>query len=103
MCLIDFGLPVDRDDASEIVNGHDPPLKKPQNLPINGRLKRKLKGQELETKHNGRKNFEFCGFRDPVLFVGHLSKNSVLIIDKPWMQVVKSFDTAPVHRHIFGT
>ncbi|PSR99921.1 U3 small nucleolar RNA-associated protein [Actinidia chinensis var. chinensis] len=103
MCLIDFGLPVDRDDDSELVNGHDPLLKKPQNLPINGRLKRKLKGQELETKHNGRKNFEFCGFRDPVLFVGHLSKNSVLIIDKPWMQVVKSFDTAPVHRHIFGT
>ncbi|GFY85961.1 transducin family protein [Actinidia rufa] len=103
MCLIDFGLPVDRDDDGDLVNGHDPPLKKSQNSPINGRLKRKLKGQELETKHNSKKNFEFCGFRDPVLFVGHLSKNSVLIIDKPWMQIVKSFDTAPVHRHIFGT
>ncbi|KAA8537865.1 hypothetical protein F0562_027555 [Nyssa sinensis] len=101
MCLIDFGMPVDRDDDIDMANGHD--LKKPRNTPINGMLKRKLKVHELDTKHNVRKNFEFCAFRDPVLFVGHLSKNSVLIIDKPWMQVVKSFDAAPVHRHIFGT
>ncbi|KAL6995333.1 hypothetical protein U1Q18_005472 [Sarracenia purpurea var. burkii] len=103
MCLIDFGLPVDRDDDSNLVNGCNPALKKLQSAPINGRLKRKLKDLELDTKHNGRKNFEFCAFRDPVLFVGHLSKNSVLLIDKPWMQVVKAFDTQPVHRHIYGT
>ncbi|OMO85087.1 hypothetical protein CCACVL1_10432 [Corchorus capsularis] len=40
---------------------------------------------------------------DPVLFVGHLSKHSILIIDKPWMAVVKSFDAPPVQRHIYGT
>ncbi|KAL7245410.1 hypothetical protein ACSBR2_000691 [Camellia fascicularis] len=103
MCLIDFGLPVDRDDDNDLANGHDPALKKLQNSPINGRLKRKYKGHELDTKHNGRKNFEFCAFRDPVLFVGHLSKKSVLIVDKPWMEVVKTFDAPPVHRHIHGT
>ncbi|XP_059631154.1 WD repeat-containing protein PCN-like isoform X1 [Cornus florida] len=103
MCLIDFGMPVDQDENNDLVNGHDSTLKKCPNFPINGILKRKLSGHELDTKHNGRKNFEFCAFRDPVLFVGHLSKNSVLIIDKPWMQVVKTFDAPPVHRHIYGT
>ncbi|KAK9271406.1 hypothetical protein L1049_026996 [Liquidambar formosana] len=103
MCLIDFGMPVDRDDNSDIVKGFDSSSKKLQNHPINGRLKRKLQDCDLETKTNGRKNFEFCAFRDPVLFVGHLSKNSFLVIDKPWMEVVKTFDAPPVHRHIFGT
>ncbi|KAI7999280.1 WD repeat-containing protein PCN [Camellia lanceoleosa] len=103
MCLIDFGLPVDRDDDNDLANGHDLVLKKLQNSPINGRLKWKYKGHKLDTKHNGRKNFEFCAFRDPVLFVGHLSKKSVLIVDKPWTEVVKTFDAPPVHRHIYGT
>lgn len=97
MCLIDFGMPVDKDDDSDLANGQAL-MKK---VHSNGGLKRKLNG--LETKHGGRKNFEFCAFRDPVLFVEHLSKNSLLVIDKPWVQVVDTFDAEPVHRHIFGT
>ncbi|KAL3514428.1 hypothetical protein ACH5RR_027145 [Cinchona calisaya] len=99
MCSIDFGIPIDGDDETDLANGQDLALRK---LQI-GKLKRKLKGHELETKSNGRKNFEFCAFRDPVLFVGHLSKNSLLIIDKSWMQVVKTLEAPPVHRHIYGT
>ncbi|KAL3505112.1 hypothetical protein ACH5RR_034953 [Cinchona calisaya] len=99
MCLIDFGMPIDGDDDNDFTNGQDPSLRK---LQI-GKLKRKLKGHELETKQYGWKNFDLCAFRDPVLFVGHLSKNSLLIIDKPWMQVAKSLDAPPVHRHIYGT
>ncbi|XP_073019632.1 WD repeat-containing protein PCN-like isoform X1 [Primulina eburnea] len=99
MCLIDFGLPVDRDDDVEFANDQGLTRK----LHSNGVLKHKRKVHELETKHGGRKNFEICPFRDPVLFVEHLSKNSLLVIDKPWIQVVKTFDTQPVHRHIFGT
>ncbi|KAG8390975.1 hypothetical protein BUALT_Bualt01G0139700 [Buddleja alternifolia] len=97
MCLIDFGMPVDKDEDNELVNGHGLTTK----LHSNGVLKRKL--HEIEPKHNGRKNFEFCAFRDPVFFVEHLSKNSLLVIDKPWRQVVDTFDTQPVHRHIYGT
>ncbi|KAL2529513.1 Transducin family protein/WD-40 repeat family protein [Forsythia ovata] len=53
---------------------------------------------------DGRKNFEFCAFRDPVLFVEHLTRNSLLVIDNSWMQVVKTLDTQlPVHKHIFGS
>ncbi|KAL1534224.1 WD repeat-containing protein PCN-like [Salvia divinorum] len=97
MCLIDFGMPVDRDDDTNLASG----LGLTGKVHSNGKPKRKLQG--LETKHGSRKNFEFCAFRDPVLFVEHLSKNSLVVIDKPWTQVVGTFDTQPVHRHIFGT
>ncbi|KAL0366286.1 UNVERIFIED_CONTAM: WD repeat-containing protein PCN [Sesamum radiatum] len=97
MCMIDFGMPVDRDDDTDLANGQGLTRK----LHSNGALKRKLHG--LESKHNGRRNFDFCAFRDPVLFVEHLSKSSLLVIDKPWLQVVDTFDAQPVHRHIFGT
>ncbi|KAF5740605.1 U3 small nucleolar RNA-associated protein 4-like [Tripterygium wilfordii] len=90
MCLIDFGMPVDRNDDYDMVNGNE-------------RLKRKLRDCQTDSKVSGRKNFEFFAFRDPVLFVGHLSKSSMMIIDKPWVDVVKTFDAPPVHRHIFGT
>ncbi|KAL8126986.1 WD repeat-containing protein PCN-like [Apium graveolens] len=104
MCLIDFGLPVVRDDDLELVNCHaPPPLSKSQSSSANGRLKRKLKGRDIESKHAGRKNIEICGFRDPVLFVGHISKGSLLIIDKQWMEVVKTLDAPPLHRYIYGT
>ncbi|KAL5844677.1 hypothetical protein ACOSQ3_010733 [Xanthoceras sorbifolium] len=102
MCSIDFGMPVERDDDSDLVNGQGNTLRKLTSSPMNGRPKRKWIDCQIEAKLNSRKNFEFFAFRDPVLFIGHLSKNSVLIMDKPWMEVVKTFD-APVHRHIFGT
>uniref|UniRef100_A0A2N9EE06 Uncharacterized protein n=1 Tax=Fagus sylvatica TaxID=28930 RepID=A0A2N9EE06_FAGSY len=75
MCLIDFGMPVDREDESELVNGQDTALRNLQSTPIKGRLKRLLRDGQTETKLN----------------------------DKPWMEVVKTFDAAPVHRHVFGT
>ncbi|KAJ7958273.1 U3 small nucleolar RNA-associated protein 4 [Quillaja saponaria] len=90
MCLIDFGIPVDRDDMRNL-----------QHILANGRLKRKLRDGQTETKF--RKNFEFFYFQDPVLFLAHLSKNSSLIVDKPWLEVIKGLEAPPVHRHIFGT
>ncbi|XP_076946163.1 WD repeat-containing protein PCN-like [Bidens hawaiensis] len=87
MCLIDFGMPVDGDDDHEKANSHD----------VSMLMKLKRKSVDVS------RNFEFCSFKEPVLFVGHLSKESVLVIEKPWMQVVKAFDAQPVHRHIYGT
>lgn len=95
--MIDFMKPVDTDEDAEVPNGRGLTKK----VCSNGSLKRKQ--QELYPKHGGRKNFDFIPFRDPVLFIEHLSVTSLLVIDKPWMQVVDSFDTKPVHRHIFGT
>ncbi|KDP35722.1 hypothetical protein JCGZ_10494 [Jatropha curcas] len=101
MCLINFGMPVDREEDSDIINCQFSPSKKLQNNLINGRLKRRLKECEIDTKH--RKTFEFLAFRDPVLFIGNLCENSILIIDKPWMDVIRTFEAPPVHRHIYGT
>ncbi|TYJ15200.1 hypothetical protein E1A91_A10G168100v1 [Gossypium mustelinum] len=102
MCSIDFGKAVDEDDESQLV--HEALLKLQGSI-TNKKLKYLLiDGRQTESKHTSRKNnFEIIGFRDPVLFIGHLSKNSILMVDKPWMEVVKSFDTTPVQRHIYGT
>ncbi|MBA0585845.1 hypothetical protein Gorai_016607, partial [Gossypium raimondii] len=96
MCSIDFGKPVDEDDESELVNGA---LLKFQGSLTNMKWKHWLR----ESRQSRKNNFDLVVFRDPVLFIGHLSKHSILIIDKPWMEVVKSFDSAPLQRHIFGT
>ncbi|KAF3446537.1 hypothetical protein FNV43_RR11717 [Rhamnella rubrinervis] len=101
MCWIDFGMPVDGDDGeSGVISGQDTALRNLHDTPVNTKLKRKLR--ECQTKLLGRKNFDIFTFRNPALFIGHLCENSVLIIDKPWMEVVKTF-APPVHRHIFGT
>lgn len=130
MCLIDFGKPVDGGDSAQLTNEQGRKLRKLQNGKLNnlqmpegydevtltngqelyaplkklqnGRLKRKFKVHEVETREGGTGNFKFAYFRDPVLFVGHLSRNSLLIMEKPWKEVVRTFD-APVHRHIYGT
>lgn len=99
MCFIDFGVPIGQDEENEKVNGHDSTLKKLYG-PISGKLKRKLIAHELESKNGARK---VCVFREPVLYVGHLSKGCVLIMDKPWSQVVKTFKVQPVHRHVYAT
>ncbi|EOY03190.1 hypothetical protein QUC31_017814 [Theobroma cacao] len=101
MCSIDFGKPVDQDEESELVNGA---LLKFQGSLTNMKWKHWLRDSQTESKHTSRKsNFDLIVFRDPVLFIGHLSKHSILIVDKPWMEVVKTFDAPPVQRHIFGT
>ncbi|XP_077227740.1 WD repeat-containing protein PCN-like [Tasmannia lanceolata] len=101
MCSIDFKIPVGEDDVENLTNGLDSPPKM-GNLSTNGKLKRKWKDYNKEQELSGKKNFDFTSFKDPVLLVGHLSDNSLLIIEKPWLDVVQTFD-APVHRHIYGT
>ncbi|GAV56596.1 WD40 domain-containing protein [Cephalotus follicularis] len=103
MCLIDFARPVDRDDDNETVNCQDTNLDliKKRDAFVNG-TKRKVT-EYLEAICRRRKNFEIVPFREPVLFIGHLSEKSILILNKPWREVVKTLDAPPVHRHIFGT
>ncbi|PIA39473.1 hypothetical protein AQUCO_02600132v1 [Aquilegia coerulea] len=102
MCLIDFGMPVEKDDGSYLTNGLDATLKKLHNTPNNTGLKRRRKESGLDHNNKVKTNFEFGAFKDPVLFVGHLSKDSLFVIEKPWRDVIQKFD-APVHRHIFGS
>ncbi|WOK98379.1 U3 small nucleolar RNA-associated protein [Canna indica] len=98
MCLIDFEVPVDDDDEFPI--GSDQAQKFDSSKPNGAKRKRKL--LDHESKPYNKKNFDFFGFRNPALFVSNFSENSLLLVEKQWMEVVKNFD-APIHRHIFGT
>ncbi|CAL0322514.1 unnamed protein product [Lupinus luteus] len=88
MCLIDFGLPVEQDD-NDMLNVQDPRVKTLQNLSVKKKIRYK--------------NFNVLPFENPVLFLAYMSKSSFFMIDKPWLEVVKSLEAPPVHRHIFGT
>ncbi|CAM8912436.1 unnamed protein product [Rhodiola kirilowii] len=103
MCSIDFGMPVDHEENGDLVNDLESVLKKLNHPPLNGMMKRKLKDRDYETKVIGRTNFEITPFRDPVIFVGHLSESSLLVVEKPWLDIVKAFGNQPIHKHIFGT
>ncbi|KAK8556583.1 hypothetical protein V6N13_064604 [Hibiscus sabdariffa] len=102
MCSIDLGMAVDEDDESVLV--HEALLKLQGSL-AKTKWKHLLREScQKESKQTGGKNnIDIIGFRDPVLFIGHLARNSILMLDKPWMEVVKSYDTAPVERHVYGT
>ncbi|KAK9129714.1 hypothetical protein Sjap_010201 [Stephania japonica] len=99
ICQIDFGKALDQEDDCNLTNGID--ARKKLGSPANNAgIKRKLRDTGFQYKP--RKNFDFVSFRDPVLFVGHISDDTALVVEKPWRDVVGKFD-APVHRHIFGT
>lgn len=103
MCLIDIELPVEKGKKADLAT--DDGLNSRESH-CSGGLKRKLRFYELEQNHGdgGKLNSsEICDFRDPVLFVEHLTGDSLLVIDKPWTQVVETLETRPVHKHIFGT
>ncbi|KAI3904962.1 hypothetical protein MKW92_033049 [Papaver armeniacum] len=102
MCFIDFGKLLAQDDddnclANGVLNSSS---EVSQDVVANGNVKvnhkRKREGQE-------NLNVNFSPFKDPALFVGHLSESSVLVIEKPWREVVQSFEAPPVHKHIYGT
>lgn len=98
MCLIDCGTKVSQVDDNDLSKDLDATLRKLQTSPLDKKLKRKLRAsREPETKHNVR------DFKENVLFVGYLSKGSLLVMEKPWSQVVRTLDAPPVHRHIYGT
>ncbi|ERN18592.1 U3 small nucleolar RNA-associated protein 4 homolog isoform X1 [Amborella trichopoda] len=101
MCLIDFGAPVNGEEEG-LPNGS---TKKFESFYGNGTAKlTKLKRASFSACHRnrGKENFAFKSFVDPVHFVGYVSEGNVLVIDKPWLEVVQTFE-APVHRHIYGT
>ncbi|KAJ6799663.1 U3 small nucleolar RNA-associated protein 4-like protein [Iris pallida] len=101
MCLIDFGMAVGQDDEDGLPNCPGTSLSK-FDSPETATGKRKRKGIDEECKKLKKKNFDFFPFMSPVLFVGHISQNSLLVVEKRWMEVVQNFD-APVHKHMYGT
>ncbi|KAG8098064.1 hypothetical protein GUJ93_ZPchr0013g37257 [Zizania palustris] len=86
MCFIDFGLPVVLD--GQLPNSAVVSAEKTESQ--NGsKRKLKRKSRDEQPRQEKRNNFDFFAFKDPVLFVGHLSDNSVLMVEKRWMDVVE--------------
>lgn len=48
------------------------------------------------------KSLVVVNMKNPVLFLGHTGRNSVLIVEKPWLEVLRQFP-APVSRHVYGS
>lgn len=65
------------------------------------RRKRRFEEYQKESTRNEREEVETS--KHPVLYLKHLSKNAILVVEKPWIEVIKSLDSQPVHRHIYGT
>ncbi|KAI3938520.1 hypothetical protein MKX01_030813 [Papaver californicum] len=100
MCFIDIGKPVVQDDDNCLANGVlDSSSEVSQDVVANGNGKVNHKRKRESQKNL---SFNFSPFKHPALFVGHLSDSSVLVIEKPWWEVVQSFEAPPVHRHIYG-
>jgi len=103
MCLIDFGLPVEQDEG-DMLNTQDSRDGNLQYISVKkGTKHSKRKFEVLPIEKPVRRNFQVLPLENPVLFLAHTSKNSLFIVDKPWLQVVKSLEAPPVHRHIYGT
>lgn len=99
MCLIDFGKPV-KHDENNLMNGGAlalDTLDHSKHALANG--KRKKPNHKAKLTDN---NFAIVPFSDPVLFLAHLSEHSILVVEKPWVDVLQNF-RAPVYRHLYGT
>lgn len=77
MCLIDFGLSLEHDD-SDMLDIQDSTVQSLQSCNV-------------------------LPFDNPVLLLAYMSKNSFFMVDKPWLEVVKSLEASPIHRHVFGS
>lgn len=102
-CEIDYNTPVYPVEDHDIVIDLDATMGKLPSSPLNEKFKRKLEDRVTKTKQNGKKNFEFRRFENSIMFVGHLSKDYLFVMEKPSSPVVATVDTQPVHRHIYGT
>uniref|UniRef100_A0ACD6A8W1 Uncharacterized protein n=1 Tax=Avena sativa TaxID=4498 RepID=A0ACD6A8W1_AVESA len=98
MCFIDFGVPV---QDAQLPHGSVVSSEKtdPQKA---SKTKVKRKDRDEGLRQEKMDNFDLVPFKDRVLFVGHRLDNSVVIVEKQWMDVVKGFGP-PVHKHIYGT
>ncbi|KAH9301389.1 hypothetical protein KI387_012972, partial [Taxus chinensis] len=104
MCLIDFGKPVSQDD-NDLSNGESlilQKLDKAKNDLANGNGKPKSGKLKHKPLIFSDKNFVILPFRYPVHFLAHLSEDSIVIVEKPWGDVLQKFK-APVYRHVFRT
>ncbi|KAG0557990.1 hypothetical protein KC19_11G171000 [Ceratodon purpureus] len=61
-----------------------------------------LKVSSRSSRARESKSLVVVNMKDLVLFLGHTGPNSVLIVEKPWLEVLRQFP-APVARHVYGS
>ena len=61
-----------------------------------------LKVSSRSSRARVSKSLVVVNMKDLVLFLGHTGPNSVLIVEKPWLEVLRQFP-APVSRHVYGS
>lgn len=61
-----------------------------------------LKVSSRSSQARESKSLVVVNMKDLVLFLGHTGPNSVLIVEKPWLEVLRQFP-APVSRHVYGS
>ncbi|KAL8154032.1 hypothetical protein V2J09_011792 [Rumex salicifolius] len=103
MCLIDFEHPLDLDhgytDKKLTSCGYLVPQANGKKLTSNVDSPSKLENKAGKKRKLHNPKSEFFSFSNPVLFVGHLSASSMLVVDKAWKEVIRGLEAAPVHRH----
>ncbi|BBN10610.1 U3 small nucleolar RNA-associated protein 4 [Marchantia polymorpha subsp. ruderalis] len=90
MVQIDFSKPVK-------LYSHEPKEKSQAHANGNGAAPKQNGSSSVHTD-----NFAYVPFKDPVLFLGHTAQSSVLVVEKPWLEVLRQIP-APVYRHLYGT
>eukprot|EP00897_Mesotaenium_endlicherianum_P000557 jgi/Mesen1/10501/ME000083S10004 len=112
MCHIDFNKPAEEEEE-EVVNaggnargdGHTPtPRPSTSGAGANvgaaaAATAAKSAGSQRRRKEG---NFKVLSFTDSVLFVGHVARDSLLIVEKPWAKVLSKLP-APLYYHRYGT
>ncbi|CAH8381705.1 unnamed protein product [Eruca vesicaria subsp. sativa] len=106
-CLIEFGKPTEQGEEMDLTYGSNLSEKMEGRiasigLEKLGHVNRKRRFEEYK-KVSKSKEIEMGTWKHPVLYLRHLSKSATLVVEKPWMEVIKGLDSQPVHRHIFGT
>lgn len=103
--MIEFGKTAEQDEEtdlpylSEKVEGRIASI----GLKKLGSGTRKRMLREYQKENDEGNKFEMATSKHPVLYLRHLSKSAILVVEKPWMEVIKNLDSQPVHRHIYGT
>ncbi|GBG66273.1 hypothetical protein CBR_g57871 [Chara braunii] len=92
MCVIDLSKPLQ--EKGEIV-------KEQNSAPTAGRPDAGYAGNGAPPVAEN-KNFAVVRLNHRCLFLGHLTEDSVFLLEKPWVDVMAKFP-APLYRHTYGT
>ncbi|KAJ7533600.1 hypothetical protein O6H91_13G056600 [Diphasiastrum complanatum] len=100
MCFIDLRKPFGPQHDTEVV-GKDKIFGNGDHTYV---LKHRSDNGDMSDKKSkcSKGNFNITTFDEPVLFVGHVSERSLLVVECPWSEVLLGLP-APVFRHTYGT